>query len=183
MNTALLLVDIQNDYFPGGNMELEGSIEASIKANKVLSHFREKKLPVIHIQHFSLHKGATFFVPETGGVEIHEHVKPRSDEVVVEKHYPNGFRETPLLDLLNEREVRRLVICGMMTHMCVDATLRAAFDYGFECLVVGDACASRALSYQDNIIPADHVHGAFMAAFSPIYAKIMNADEVVSTLE
>ena len=100
MNKALLLIDIQNDYFPGGKMELEGSLKASEQAKKVLTHFREKNWPLIHIQHLSVRPGATFFIPGTEGVEIHQYVRPLPGELVIQKTFPNGFRDTPLSEHL-----------------------------------------------------------------------------------
>jgi nicotinamidase-related amidase len=70
----------------------------------------------------------------------------------------------------------------MMTHMCIDATTRAAFDYGFECLVAEDACATRALIHKGRNIPAEHVHLSFLAALNAVYAKVLNTDEIVSQL-
>lgn len=183
MNTALLIIDIQNDYFPNGRMELEGSIEAALGAAKVISHFRESGLPVIFIQHVSHRSGATFFLPNTEGVEIHHSIKPRPDEAIFEKHYPNAFRDTRLLEHLRSMAVERLVICGMMTHMCVDATVRAAFDYGFDCIILSDACATRSLAYQDTTIPSAHVHGAFMAALGTVYASVRSVDAFLSAAE
>jgi nicotinamidase-related amidase len=180
MNTALMLVDIQNDYFLGGKMELEGSIQAGRQAGKILAYFREKRLPRIHVQHVSLHSGASFFVAGTPGVEIHESVKPVGAEVVIQKHFPNSFRDTPLLDHLKANNIDSLVISGMMTNMCVDATVRAAFDYGFKSIVLSDACANRSLFYQALEIPAQYVHGAFLASLAPIYAKILTVDEYLS---
>jgi nicotinamidase-related amidase len=180
MKTALVLIDIQNDYFPGGAMEVEGSLEAGRNAQSVLAHFRIRGLPVVHIQHVSTRPGATFFLPESPGVAIHESVQPLPQETVLEKNYPNAFRETPLLDLLKQNEVGRLVIAGMMTHMCVDSTVRAAFDHGFRCLLLGDACATRSLSFQDVNVPAQQVHAAFLAALGSVYAKVVAADEFLS---
>jgi nicotinamidase-related amidase len=176
MTTALLIVDIQNDYFPGGPMELEGATEAGLNASRALGKFRDSSNPVIFIQHVSQRPGATFFLPETDGMEIHESVKPLDEDMIFQKQFPNSFRETPLLDHLQKLNVRRLVICGMMTHMCVDATVRAAFDYGFECVVLGDACATRGLLYGDVVIPAEQVHGAFLAALDGIYAKVQSVE-------
>ncbi len=76
METALILIDIQNDYFPGGAMELYQSEKASDNAGKILRKFREEKRPVIHIQHNSTREGVTFFIPNTRGVEIHKNVAP-----------------------------------------------------------------------------------------------------------
>ena len=182
MKTALVLVDIQNDYFPGGKMELEGSVEAGLRAQQLLSSFRQRKLPLVHVRHISTRPGATFFLPDTDGVRIHENVHPLEHEIVIQKHYPNSFRDTGLLDALRGEDIGRLVICGMMTHMCIDATTRAAFDYGFECLVAEDACATRALIHKGRNIPAEHVHLSFLAALNAVYAKVLNTDEIISQL-
>lgn len=182
MKAALILVDIQNDYFPNGKMELEGSVEASLRAKEVLMAFRNKTLPIFHIQHISTSRGSTFFLPDTEGVNIHENVEPLPGEVVIQKHYPNSFRETPLLDYLKKEEIRRVVICGMMTHMCVDATTRAAFDYGFRCFVLHDACATRALTFNNQTISADYVHGAFLAALGAVYAQVIGSEELLAKM-
>ena len=168
MNTALILLDIQNDYFPGGKMELEGPVEASLHAKTLLSVFREKGLPLIHIQHVSARPGATFLISDTKGIEFHENVEPLQHETVIRKNYPNSFRETSLLDHLEKKSIKHLIIAGMMTHMCVDATTRAGFDYGFKCTVITDACATKSLSFENEIIPAAHVHGAFLAALNNV---------------
>jgi len=182
MTTALLLIDLQNDYFPGGKMELEGSTEASLQAGKILAFFREKQLPLVHIQHLASRPGATFFVPDTEGVGIHHNVAPLPGEIVMQKNFPNGFRNTPLLDHLRERQVGQVVICGMMTHMCVDATTRAAFDYGFACTVIHDACATRALTFGEQTVPAAQVHAAFLAALGFVYAKVISTAEFLRNL-
>lgn len=181
MNTALLLIDIQNDYFPGGRMELSGSNEAAIQARRLLNEFRieDKKISIIHIQHIATKEGAAFFLPNTNGVEFHSSVKPNMQETVIQKHFPNSFRNTELLDILKLREIKNLIICGMMTHMCIDATTRAAFDYGFNCIVASDACATRSLSFQGTTVPAEHVHLSFLAALNSVYAKVMLTDEII----
>ncbi len=181
MTTALLIVDIQNDYFPGGKMELENSIQAAKMASKILAYFRQSQLPRVHVQHIASYSGAPFFVAGTNGVEINEKVKPVGDELIIQKHFPNSFRETQLLDHLKKENVDNLVIAGMMTNICVDATVRAAFDNGFKTTVLSDACANRSLSFQGIQISAQHVHAAFMASFTPIYAKILTVDEYLSS--
>lgn len=182
MNQALLLIDIQNDYFPGGKMELAGSIEAGIQAGKLLQMFRQKSLPVIHIQHLSLRQGATFLLPNTKGVHIHENVAPFKGEIVIQKNYPNSFRETQLLEHLRQQHITQLVIAGMMTHMCIDTTIRAAADLGFQCLLAHDACATKSLSYGGVMVSAEHVQSAFLAAINGVFSKVLSVEEVCSTL-
>ena len=180
MKRVLLLIDIQNDYFPGGAMELAGSLAAAEKAGHLLQAFREKGLPVLHVQHISTRPGASFFLPGTSGVQIHESVAPRLGEPIFQKNYPNSFRDTPLLAYLQEHHISQLVVAGMMTHMCIDTTVRAAFDFGYECLVVGDCCATRALKFGDKDIPAEDVHAAFLAALHGMFAKVVTTQELTA---
>lgn len=177
---GLLLVDIQADYFPGGRMELAGSPEAAAQATRLLFAFRERGLPVVHVRHVSSRQGATFFLPGTPGAEFHPLVAPRADEAVVTKQFPNSFRGTPLEALLREAGVSRLVVCGMMTHMCVDATVRAAFDLGYSCIVPHDACATRDLAFRGGIIPAAQVHGAFLAALGAVYCQVVDTAQALA---
>ena len=174
---ALVIIDIQNDYFEGGANPLSGSLEASMNAKAILKDFREKSLPVVHIQHFSKGAGATFFIPNTKGVEIHENVMPMNGEKVIAKNFPNSFRETDLLDYLKSNNITDLVICGMMTHICIDATTRAAKDFGFTCVVIGDACATKDLEIQGENVVASEVQKSFLAALNYFYSTVKNTQE------
>jgi nicotinamidase-related amidase len=182
MNTALLLIDIQNDYFPNGRMPLEKSLETSQKAKDVLHLYRNNKLPIVHIQHISTRPDAVHFLPCTKGVEFHEDVTPLKNEVIIKKHYPNSFKDTSLLNYLTKNKINHLVIAGMMTHMCIDATVRAAYDAGFSCTVLHDACATKNLEFNNMIIPAQSVHNAFIAALQTTYATITTVREHLLTL-
>jgi len=178
---ALIIIDIQNDYFENGAIELVNPIEASLKARAVLDSFREKNLPIVHIQHLSADPvNMPIFVPGTFGSEIHENVKPLEGEQVIQKYYPNSFRETALLDYLKENDITELVVTGMMTHMCVDSTTRAAKDLGFECTVIGDACASRDLEINGKTVKSEDAHNAFLSALTFFYAKVENTDAFLS---
>ncbi|SER88418.1 cysteine hydrolase family protein [Pedobacter rhizosphaerae] len=178
---ALIIIDVQNDYFENGAIELVNPVEASLNVAKVMKHFRENNLPIAHIQHVSANPEAVpIFVKGTKGVEIHENVKPLEEEHIFEKFYPNSFRETGLLDYLKENDVSEVIITGMMTHMCVDATTRAAFDLGYKCTVIGDACASRDLEINGKTVKADDVHHAFLAALAFFYAEIKSTEEFLS---
>jgi nicotinamidase-related amidase len=177
MKTALLLIDIQNDYFPGGHMELAGIKESSSKARDLLTFFRESQWPTFHIQHIATREGATFFLPDTEGAEIHDSVKPLPTDIVIQKQHINSFRETQLLDELKQAAVERVVICGAMSHMCIDAATRAAADLGFDCVVIHDACATRNVEFEGKIISAHEVHGSFMATLGMAYADILSLSD------
>lgn len=181
MQPALVIVDLQNDYFPGGRMELVGIDAAARQAHKLLASFRQSGRPIFHVQHVALGPPATFFLPGTTGVEIHAALQPLPQEPVIRKHYPNSFRETGLLAALGQAGIKDLVICGAMSHMCIDATTRAAFDYGCRCRVIHDACATRDLVFGSLTVPALHVHAAFMAALAARYAQVLSLEEFLST--
>ena len=164
-NTALLIIDIQEFYFPGGSMQLENSEIAGMNAGLILDQFRKSGLPVYHIRH-------NF---EPGG-NIHHYVRPSGNEKVILKEQVNAFYDTELLGCLRADSVSRLVICGMQTHMCVEAAVRAAHDLGFTCFLASDACATRALQYDEHIIPAKQVHFSTLKTLQGTYAKVVNTE-------
>lgn len=182
MTTALILIDIQNDYFEGGSNMLSGSDFAAKNAQMILDDFRSKELPIVHIQHVSTRPNSTFFLPGTKGVEIVAAMRPNTCEKLIVKHYPNSFRETDLLEYLRSLDVDKLVVCGMMTHMCVDATVRAAKDFGFECIVIGDACASKDLEINGKQVEAIDVQVSFLAALNYFYSKVVSTKDFLARI-
>jgi nicotinamidase-related amidase len=183
MKKALLIIDVQNDYFEGGNHTLVNAAEAGSQAQRVLQAARKQQLPVVHIQHLAINEGADFFLPDTPGAAIHASVCPAPGETTITKHYPNSFRETKLLEFLQQNNVSHLVILGMMTDVCVDATVRAAMDLGFVTTVVGDACATRDRSLYGKTMKAEIVNEAYLAgmtALNGLYARVTTTDELVN---
>ncbi len=180
MKTGLILVDVQNDYFPGGRMELVGMEKAGKRAGKLLDFFRNMDLPTFHIQHLSIRPGATFFLPDTEGVELHRCIEPVARECVIRKHFPNSFRDTSLASEIETAGIEGVVVCGAMSHMCIDATTRAAADLGLSCTVVHDACATKDLTFAGDVIAAKEVHGAFMAALDGAYANLAATDNLIA---
>ena len=163
LKTALVIIDIQDFYFLPGINQLVEPEKAADKAAELLKAFREKKDLVIHIKHNAKHGG-----------DIYKAVTPIKGEKVITKNYANGFKDTDLLDYLHKNNVKRLVIAGMMTQMCVEATTRAASDYGFKCVVIQDACATRNLKFEGHVIPAEQVHYAALSTMAMAYANVMD---------
>ena len=161
--TTLVLIDIQAFYFDTTKAPLEGRFDATENAQSILDDFRKNGDEVVHVMH-------------KGGGEIHEWVKPLPGEKVIVKENVSCFRDTPLLAYLKEKEIEQLVIAGMMTHMCVEAATRAADDLGFETILIHDACATRDLTFEDEIIAAKEVHLSTLSTLKA-YATIMSASE------
>jgi len=182
MKTALILIDIQNDYFLSGKMELIGSVNASNNAKNILSTFRKIGSDIIHIQHISEKPNATFFLPNSIGAEIHSSVSPVSGELILVKKFPNSFRNTALHETLIDLKIEKTVFVGMMTHMCVDSTVRAAFDHGYKCVLLSDCCATKNLEFNGETVSAELVNAAYFSALNGTFAEVKTSDEFISNL-
>ncbi len=178
MKQALLVIDVQNDYFRGGPMELSGAEAAADRAADVIKKFRERKLPVIFIQHIAARPEAGFFLPDTPGAEINQRVRPLGSEKVIIKHFPNSFIETELKSHLDSMKITDLTIVGMMTHMCIDATTRAAKDLGYNTTIIGDACATRDLTIDGAPVKAEEIQKSFLAALNYFYSTVKTSDQI-----
>lgn len=174
---VVVVVDLQNDYFPGGKVPLWNIEAARDKAVRVVASAREEGTPVIHVRHEFPDAGAPFFVAGTQGADIHETILPDAGEDVIVKNHANSFRETQLREVLDAHAAQEVVIVGAMSHMCIDATARAAADLGYEVVVLHDAVTTLDLEFGGETIPAAQVHGAFLAALAQGYARIQSVDE------
>lgn len=177
---ALVLIDIQNDYFPGGKWTLNGIETAADKAAQLLAAARAAGDLVVHVRHEFPTADAPFFTPGSPGAQIHAKVKNQHGEQVVLKHHVNAFRDTDLKAILDRHGIEEIVICGAMSHMCVDAGTRAASDLGYKCIVVHDACATRDQEFEGTVVPAAQVHAAFMAALKFGYATSVSTEEYLA---
>lgn len=175
---ALVLIDIQKDYLPGGRWELPGAEAARAKAAMLLAAFREAGRSVVHVRHVSA-PDAPFFRPDTEGTEFAPGLEPLPGEVVVTKHKPNAFRDTDLEARLRAADASHLLVVGMMSNMCIDASARAAADLGFTVTVAHDACAAMPLSFDGVAVPAPQVHAAFMAALAFAYATVIETGQLL----
>lgn len=166
-DTALLIIDVQNFYYPGGKSELVNPEPAGKNAAKLLDYFRKKEMLVVHVRHNS----------EPGG-EIHNDVKPIEGEKIISKDEVNCFKNTDLLEFLKSKNIKCLVICGMQTHMCVEAATRAASDFDFDCIVVHDACATKNLIFNNKEVKAEDVHNSTLATLKS-YAKVVDTESII----
>ncbi|MFJ4354199.1 cysteine hydrolase family protein [Pseudomonas sp. NPDC089428] len=176
---ALIIIDIQNDYFPGGKWTLEGADKAADNAARLLAAARRKGDLVVHVRHEFESADAPFFAPGTQGSAIHAKVAPTAGEPVVLKHKVNAFLGTDLKQRLDQHQVKAVTIVGSMSHMCIDAASRAAADFGYDVTVAHDACATLPLEFDGKQVPAAQVHDSAMAALAFAYAKVVKTDELL----
>lgn len=177
MGEALVIIDVQNDYFEGGAYPLYRPERALANIRLLAEEFVEKGRSVYFIRHISRSEKATFFLPGTPGADIHSSLAsfPSSRHAhVIDKAYPNSFLRTALQESLLREKIDQLILCGMMTHMCVDSTTRQAKELGYKVKLIADACATRDLTFGRTKVSATDVQNAFLSALSDF-------SEVIST--
>lgn len=177
---GVIVIDLQNEYLPTGKLPLSGIEAASANAARVIADARSKGFPVVHVRHEFASSEAPVFVPGTSGVEIQPTVAPAGDEPVIVKNHINAFRDTDLQQQLEARGVEEVVVVGAMSHMCVDAGVRAAADMGYAVTVLHDACATLDLEFGGVTVPAAQVHATMMAAFAFGYATVKSTEEYLA---
>ncbi|WP_313128646.1 cysteine hydrolase family protein [Pseudescherichia vulneris] len=174
---GLIVIDLQNEYLPTGKLPLSNIDAAAANAARVIAEFRLHGHPVFHIRHESASENAPIFTPGSEGVQIQTSVIPAENEPVIVKKYINAFRDTDLKQQLDAQDVEEVIIVGAMSHMCVDACVRAAADMGYPVTVLHDACATLDLTFNKVTVPAAHVHAAMMAAFEFGYGKVISTED------
>lgn len=179
-DTALVVIDVQEFYFPGGRVPLVEPGPAAERAGTVLASFRARGLAVVHVQHLGKDMAGPDPACPDPQYRIRPEVMPAPGEKVIGKRHASSFRDTDLQAWLRGKGITKLVLCGMQTHMCLEAAARAAADLGFEVTVIADACATRDLEYGGIKVPAAQVHAATLAALSGTYARVVTADELLS---
>ena len=178
--SALLVIDLQNEYLPTGKLPVVNIEQAAENAAKVIAKARQDGTQVIHIQHIFANGEMPVFEPNSNGIEFQEAVKPQENEIVTVKNNVNSFLNTNLKEVLDTNDVTELVVIGAMSHMCVDAAVRAAADFGYKVKVVHDACATLDLEFNGLKVPAVYAHATLMAAFEFAYAQVISTEDYVS---
>lgn len=179
MKKALLIIDVQNDYFKGGKCELFQPEIALKNIVDLKNSFDAQALPIYYIQHINA-SDASFFQENSEGVKLHADIAPKATTNVIVKHYPNSFYQTQLLEKLKHDNVEALIICGMMTHMCIDTTVRAAKDFGYPVQLIADGCTTKDLIWNNKTIPATTVHDTFMASLNGKFAEIVTTKQFLN---
>ena len=177
---AIVVVDLQNEYLPTGKLPLVGIDEAVANAARIIDAARSGGHTLVHVRHESPTADAPVFAAGSDNVKIIAAVAPRDGETVVVKRYPNAFRDTDLKAALDAKGVDEVVVIGAMSHMCIDATSRAAADLGYAVTVVHDACATRDVEFDGRTVPAADVHAAYMSALGWGYGQVVSSDELLA---
>lgn len=183
MTEALIVVDVQNDYFPDGNLPTCNPIRTAEACAKLIKKFRNEKKEVVYIKHIvkeEQSKDYPFFVKDTWGVEINDIVKPLPNEKVITKSEVSSFVRTELKDYLLSKNIKKLIVVGMMIHNCVNATVYSGVDEGFDCIVVEEAVNTMDQKLHDKVVKAEQIKESFLAGIQFVYSKVYKLEEVLN---
>lgn len=171
---ALVIVDAQVEYTSRGNLPLAGLDAAVEETARLLALARRHGVPVFHVVHHGP-AGSPVFDPRGPGSAIIPAVAPSPGEAVVTKGLPNSFAGTDLHARIAATGRKELIIAGFMTHMCISATARAAFDLGYRNTVVAAATATRDLpGPTGGVVPASELQRNELAALADMFAVVVN---------
>jgi nicotinamidase-related amidase len=182
MDTALLVIDVQNEYFTGRLPVTypHGSLVTILKA---MDAAHAAHIPVIVIQHANRATGAATFSPGTNGWELHPDVKKRPHDLLVEKTLPGSFTGTNLAAWLKEHGISTLVIAGYMTQMCCDTTARQAFHRGYTVKFLSDATGTLSIANAAGSISDADLHRAILVTQQMRFSQVMTTAEWIQELD
>lgn len=177
--TALLMIDVQEEYFtPGGSMELPAGAPALARAATLLLQARRTGALVVHVRHVTDHPMAEEFRAGTPGVEIRPEVAPLPGELVIDKTTPSAFVGTPLARELESRDIATVVIAGFMTATCCTATAHEAIGRRYRTVFSSDATAAQGYGPESH----DLVHERALSIQRQLGAEVLSSASIAGLL-
>ncbi|GAA5804900.1 hypothetical protein HPULCUR_010409 [Helicostylum pulchrum] len=180
---ALIVVDVQNDYFPDGKLPTWNPVETAEACAKLIQKFRQEGKEVVFVQHVMKDlqaKDYPFLVKGTHGVEIHDSVKPLPTEKIITKGENSSFVGTDLKEYLTSKGVKKLVVVGMMIHNCVNATVYSGVEEGFPCIVVEEAVNTMDQPYNGELVKAQDIKKAFLTGIQFGFSTVYKLQDVLT---
>lgn len=181
MNKALLVIDVQNEYF-SGKLPVTYPKDSFKNILKVIDSANKNKIPVIIIQHSKLEEDAATFKKGNHEHDIHEEVLKRDYDIIIEKNLPGSFTGTELESWLKKNKIETVTICGYMTQMCCDTTARQAMHRDYNVEFLSDATGTLDISNSAGKINAEELHKAILITQAMIFSKVMSTEEWINTI-
>lgn len=177
-STALLVIDFQNEYF-SGNLPIPDGIPALNNAKRLVAYADQVNIPVFHIQHVAP-VGTPIFAEDGATVNFHGDLQPAAHHTVLQKSSVSVFPTTDIDARLKASNIKTLIIVGLMSHACVAGAARDAVPYGYEVIVVDDACATRDIDTPDgSVVPHAMLHRASMASIADTFGNVMTTEQIL----
>jgi nicotinamidase-related amidase len=182
-NRALIVIDVQNEYFDGALPISDPSPDTSLaNIGKAMDAATGAGVPVIVVQHGSDDADAPIFRVGSHAWELHPAIDDRPRDHLVEKALPGSFTGTRIGEILTSAGVDTVSITGYMTHMCVDTTAREAAHRGLAVEILSDATGTLALSNSGGSASGEELHRSTLVAQGQFFADVVSTDEWLERL-
>ena len=178
--TAVIVIDMQNEYFAGGKMPIPDGMQALNNSKRIVEFAHKNSMPVFFVRHLGAADGP-LFAAGSRFAEFHQDLQPGKNDRVIDKATPSAFVGTDLQKQLDGLGIKQLIVTGLMTHMCVSSTARDAVPLGYSVIIPEDATATRDLAtWNDNVVDHNVLHQAALAGVADVFAAIKTTDAVLA---
>ncbi len=180
MNRALLVIDVQNEYFTGAFpiTHPAGHLDQILRAMDAAAG----RMPTIVVQHTFTDPDKPFFRPGSPGWDLHPQVAARPRDLLIEKSLPGSFTGTSLEEYLRQQEINTVTIAGYMTHMCCDTTARQAVHRGLTVEFLSDATGTLDLSNSAGQVTGEELHRSILCAQQMLLSEVLSTDHWTSRI-
>ena len=182
--TALIVVDIQNEYYAGkdfrGQMVIPDGDKVLKNSQKLVSYAHQKGMPVYFVRHIAP-KDSPLFAEGSVYAKFHQDLQPSARDAIITKATPSSFVGTDLDAQLKKKGIKKVIVIGLMTHMCISSTARDAVPLGYNVIIPEDATATRDLDDgQGGVVDHKALQRAALAGVADVVAEIMTTKDVMA---
>ena len=172
MSRALLIIDVQMEYFTGALpiTHPAGHLENILAA---FDHAKRSGIPVAAIRHHQAAVDSPIFRKGSPEWELHPEIQSRPYDILIDKTLPGTFTETQLADWLALFKVKTITIAGYMTHMCCDTTARQAMHRGFKVEFLSDATGTLPIVNSAGSVTAEELHRSILCAQQMMISEVL----------
>ena len=181
MKRALLVIDMQNEYFTG-KLPVTHPAGSFLRILQAMDAAGMHGIPVGVIQHAALSGASPVFRKGSPGWELHPEVAKRSRAALIEKNWPDSFEKTGLGDWLKGQGIDTVKVCGYMTQMCCDTTARRAFHLGYAVEFLSDATGTLAFENEGGRVTVEELHRAILVAQCR-FSRVMGTEEWIRGIQ
>jgi nicotinamidase-related amidase len=183
MKRALLVIDVQNEYFPGGALPIIHPQNHLENILETMDAAKRDEVTTIVVRHHQPDPNSPLFCKGSKNWELHPEVASRHHDLLLDKQLPGSFTNTGLEMFLRERGIDTVSIAGYMTQICCDTTAREAMHRGFTVEFLSDATGTLDVENSAGSVKADDLHKAILVAQQMFISEVISKDEFIDRIK
>lgn len=182
MKRALLVIDVQREYFEGAFpiRHPAGHLESILN---VMDEAAKANVPTVVVRHHQPDPESPVFRHGSDMWQLHPEVESRPHDVLIDKQLPGSFTQTPLDDFLKSHNIDTVSIAGYMTQVCCDTTARQAFHRDYQVEFLRDATGTLDVTNKAGSVTAEQLHESILVAQQMFISDVIDRTEWLTRLE